>query len=323
MIKLKKMSKFIYVTSTALGTIAIQDLGYTHNFETVPHEMRVHEIICNTEGFHTVGPEEVRMLYLLPNNTETNSFTDVKQIFASAENNSNITVVDVGNEYPGYSNSVITNMKEPFRKTRIADFVESSSTERATFNEVDELIEKVNKYLLQNCPRWGRNDTAPQLSGRNKVLVTPGRLRFRNQEDVHLIPLFGPRLREILGLYDHGSAELKKGILDFIQGRETFIENALVSEDHFIDHYFTVRCDIVKNKLNQGMTNYGILFSWLKDPERQIDVNHIVNTTDGWIPVEQGRFKELRIIIGTSTNRLASFVDDYTLIVIEIRPVKS
>lgn len=312
--------KILYVTSSGTGTVATHNMGWFHNFESVPHEMRVHEIICNKEGLHTVGPEEVSILYLIPVRTVTNNFPVTKISVMNEARSAGTPFTEVSElEFPGYINSVIRPLKQPFRKTRLVDFVESSSSEKATFNEIEELITKVNRYLAELSPRWSRNDYVPQLVGRSRVQINPGRLQFPNNEYIYTIPLFGPKLRKLLGLYEYGTPEFKKSMFDFIYKREPAILNGPVSEDHFIDHFFTVKCNLVQNKISEG-DEFGILFAWIKNPELQTDVIHIKNKSDCWIPVEKiPHIKHMKIIIGTSTDQLASFVDDFTLVVIELR----
>lgn len=314
--------KIIYVTSSSFGTFATHDLGYPHNFERTPHEMRVNEIICNKENLYTVGPETVRMLYLIPANTVTNNFLTIMESVINEARSTGETVTEVKKTlFPGYINSLVKVLPQPFRKTRLADYLESN--DKATFNEIDDLISKVNRYLAETSPRWSKVDLVPQLMGRSSIRINPGILKFPNNEFIYTIPLFGPQLRRLLGLHDFDSNEFNKSVLNFIQKKEPNIENGLVSQDHFIDHFFTVRCNLVQNKLNDGMKDYGILFAWRKDPERQTDVVHIKNKSKCWIPCEKiSSFRELRLIIGTSTDRFASFLDDYTLVVIELRPRK-
>lgn len=313
---------FIYVTASyghAFGTFATHDFGETLDFESQLHEMRLLEIIYNQEASQRITPEAVHILYLIPDDVKGSSrLLDTKRYITDKADSEGRQVTDV-TLYDGYKSSILENLGRKYQGKYLYEVREPEDQNEpfsSNFNQVDELVSSLNDYLVSIGIKLTRSDSIPKVQGHDKISMVPGKILVGDKV-VYAIPVFGPQVRHTLNLPGFNTPEFDQQIRGIIDGRYEVFRGGFVNKEPFEDHFYTIRCNMVQNKLNQ---ENGILFAWLKDPRKVSKITHIKNKTDCWIPVKKGKFHEIQLIIGTSSDTMARFDDDYMLAVIEIRP---
>lgn len=324
------MSKFLYVTSKAHGTFATIDFDGILDFETEPHEIRLNEIIYNQEEKRKLGPEEIQVLYLIPDDVEGGSvMLDCKRQVKDLPDPVIKASQDVGT-YPGYSNSVLVTLRRMYKgrylhEIRHYEGSNDKSLARVRYDMIEDVTHSLNHFIRGAELKLARGDSTPIVRGLTKIRITPGKI-VRGSQTILIVPVFGPQISQILNIPSFNTTKFNDEISNLIssesvQGSErVYFSGEPIDREVFDEHFYTIRCDLVQNTVNEGMTDYGILFAWLKDSTKVSHLAHVKNESDVWIPVKKKKFSEAKIIIGTSAEKFAFFNDDYTLIILELRP---
>ena len=319
-------SKFVYLTTSEIGTIAQHDFGETFDFESEPHEMRLHELIYNSYESLLIGPEKVLMLWIIPD--DKGDETTMKNVRDSVIGHAVLAGRTCGfiESFTGYSNILFEEVSERIKPTYLSDFREilqrgqTNAFPVTRFNAVQDLIEKINYFLSHVSPRWSREDSVPKLYDfQDQIHIIPGEILLNDKRKISLIPVFGSSIARILSLPEFPSEELMNNVKQFTQGKQVSMKGGIIDKDPFLDHFYIMRCNICQNK-DGDPDDSGTVFSWLKDPSNVSKICHVRNKSDCWIPVEKKKIHDMQIIIRTSTGAPLAFTDDYTLAVFEFRP---
>ena len=316
------MSKFIYLTSSEFGSVASHDFDETFDFETEPHEMRLHEIVYNQDEKLKIYPERLRLLYLIPSDKEgEKTMAEICRNIVNKAHSEGRHASQIMN-LPGYEFAMYEEVgrKKPtgFTTEFFDDYGRGKSFPMTRHDSLKELVEIINHLLLEVSPIWNLGDSAPRLTfTKDRIRITPGVLQQPHRRNIYVLPSFGPQILRVLSL-----PELHIPLMQaFTRGEITSVVGKEVVMDNYIDHFYIIKCNIIQNE-TQEKDGYGILFSWLKDFTRSSQITHIKNESKCWVPVTKSKVHEMQIMILRSDNQLASFNDNYTFAVIEIRPRK-